>query len=298
VESFIGQVVAMTVSLRHLVVILVGVVLAGGVLLWTQGTFDYAFSSLHLNYKECARNEYGGVFCGEDLEEYDRRAAAAAAPAARPKSPAVTPPAAPGAAPPGPSTPATAPAAMVHVDELARGIEAALTNRGVQNPSCIPVGTKTEKLSCTFQGADGQSGGATVTRLNDPVVRLSVWRRESTDDGGTKIVQLGWTTFDTRTGRFGPLHPSAAAREYEHDAAAKAWVRSIIPAVEAYFADNNTYSGMTLTGLKTTYDQSLDANVYAIKSATATTYCVESTVGGKTWRKAGPAANVERGGCP
>jgi len=83
-----------------------------------------------------------------------------------------------------------------------------------------------------------------------------------------------------------------------YDEAARANVRSIIPSIESYYADNNTYAGMTLAGLQTTYDQALDLSLYVLTSATATTYCVQSTSGSATWHKAGPAAPITSGACP
>src|SRR5437762_9619075 len=56
------------------------------------------------------------------------------------------------------------------------------------------------------------------------------------------------------------------------DSANKANVRSIIPSVESYYADNNTYSGMTLAGLQTTYDQALDLSKYTLAGVADTTY--------------------------
>jgi hypothetical protein len=79
-------------------------------------------------------------------------------------------------------------------------------------------------------------------------------------------------------------------------------VRASIPAVEAYNADNvgnasdidstagtTGYAGMTLALL-----QSYDAGVknVTVGSASSTTYCVKSTVGGKVWYKNGPAADI------
>ena len=92
-------------------------------------------------------------------------------------------------------------------------------------------------------------------------------------------------------------------RDRANDAAAKANVRAIIPDVESYFSDQvptNTYVGMTPAVLKATYDQSIDVTKYVIPAAdlTALTYCVESTSGNKTWRKNGPAAQLENLACP
>jgi type IV pilus assembly protein PilA len=85
-------------------------------------------------------------------------------------------------------------------------------------------------------------------------------------------------------------------RDRANKSAAQANVRSSIPAVEAYFADNNTYSGATLAYLQTTYDQGVKNIV--IQSASSTTYCVESTVGAETFKKAGPGADIVTGACP
>ena len=43
------------------------------------------------------------------------------------------------------------------------------------------------------------------------------------------------------------------ARERASDAAARANIRSAVPAIEAYQADNGTYAGMTEAVLKTQY---------------------------------------------
>jgi type IV pilus assembly protein PilA len=84
-------------------------------------------------------------------------------------------------------------------------------------------------------------------------------------------------------------------RDRANDSAAKANVRAAIPAVEAFFADYNTYAGATPTFLQTNYDQGIK-NI-TIPTATSSTYCIESSVGGKTWRKNGPAADLENTNC-
>ena len=84
-------------------------------------------------------------------------------------------------------------------------------------------------------------------------------------------------------------------RDRANKSAAQANVRSSIPAVEAYFADNNTYAGATLAYLQTTYDQGVKNIV--IQSATTTTYCVQSTVGAETFNKNGPGADIVTGVC-
>jgi hypothetical protein len=72
-------------------------------------------------------------------------------------------------------------------------------------------------------------------------------------------------------------------------------VRAAIPGIEAWNADHNGYTGMSLAGLQMTYDAGI-ANV-EIVSANATSYCLQSTAGTPTYHKAGPAADILPGPC-
>ena len=84
-------------------------------------------------------------------------------------------------------------------------------------------------------------------------------------------------------------------RDRANNSAAKANVRAAIPAVEAYNADRNAgYSGMTLTDLQS-YDQGVK-NV-TVASASPATYCIQSVVGQRTWKKDGPGADLESTAC-
>jgi prepilin-type N-terminal cleavage/methylation domain-containing protein len=82
------------------------------------------------------------------------------------------------------------------------------------------------------------------------------------------------------------------------DSTNKANVRSIIAPISSYYADHQTYVGMTLAGLQT-YDQSLDVSKYTLASITATSYCVQSPqgTGPRIWRRNGPAATVDNNHC-
>jgi prepilin-type N-terminal cleavage/methylation domain-containing protein len=93
-------------------------------------------------------------------------------------------------------------------------------------------------------------------------------------------------------------------RDRANNSAAKANVRAAIPAIEAYNADNlgtaNSagYAGMTVSLLRDTYDSELVTTKLSFPNApTSVTYCVESTVGGKTWRKNGPGQSIENLAC-
>ena len=85
-------------------------------------------------------------------------------------------------------------------------------------------------------------------------------------------------------------------RDRANNSAAKANVRSAIPAVEAYNADNSKgYSGMTLAKL-TAYDQGVK-NVVIVGTPNTSSYCIRSTVGTKTWYKRGPGGDITTNAC-
>jgi len=92
-------------------------------------------------------------------------------------------------------------------------------------------------------------------------------------------------------------------RDRANNSAAKADVRAAVPAVEAYNADNTGtgasagYAGMTVAALQA-YDSAIVPTKLFIKTASATTYCIQSTVAQATWNKAGPGADIVTGACP
>jgi hypothetical protein len=72
-------------------------------------------------------------------------------------------------------------------------------------------------------------------------------------------------------------------------------IRAAIPAIEAYYADHNTYAGVTDDLLRAKYDFGLPR--FAVVRATSKTYCIQSTVNGVSFHKAGPAADIAPGAC-
>ena len=85
-------------------------------------------------------------------------------------------------------------------------------------------------------------------------------------------------------------------RDRAAKAAAQANVRSAIPSIETFFADNNTYVGVNNTAVGTppgaiAYDAGLKVTFDAAQSST-TMYCVYSDVGGYRYHKAGPSGNI------
>ena len=86
-------------------------------------------------------------------------------------------------------------------------------------------------------------------------------------------------------------------KDRANNAAAQANVRAAVPGLEAYAADHATgYTGATSALLQASYDAGIKNIV--VKSATQTTYCIESTVGTSVYKKAGPGAAITSGGCP
>jgi hypothetical protein len=92
----------------------------------------------------------------------------------------------------------------------------------------------------------------------------------------------------------GTFGASGSSSSSSSSSAAEASVRGAVPAIEAYYADNNTYSGATLAALHE-YDYGVE-NVRVV-TAKDLTYCLESTVGGETYSKDGPAADILPGPC-
>ena len=86
-----------------------------------------------------------------------------------------------------------------------------------------------------------------------------------------------------------------SARERANDATAKANIRTAVPAIEAYRADNGTYSGMTEAGLKSQYSPGVQGIV--VVSTGASAYCVRASEGGRAWFKLGPDGAITQTVC-
>jgi hypothetical protein len=73
-------------------------------------------------------------------------------------------------------------------------------------------------------------------------------------------------------------------------------VRSIIPSIESYFSDHGTYASMTISYLKSNYDQAIDVSTYTLGSTlTSTTYCIQATSPNQTAAKNGPSNPIVAG---
>jgi type IV pilus assembly protein PilA len=85
-------------------------------------------------------------------------------------------------------------------------------------------------------------------------------------------------------------------KDRANGAAAQSNVRAAIPALEAYSADTGEYTSATSALLRSMYDQGI--RHIRVKTASATTYCIDSTVGASVYKKNGPAADITAGACP
>jgi type IV pilus assembly protein PilA len=70
-------------------------------------------------------------------------------------------------------------------------------------------------------------------------------------------------------------------RDRANQKSADANVRSAVPAAEAYYSDNGSYAGMTKAQL-TTIDSGLKIDANPVLSDANQTFCMQSSVGGKT----------------
>ena len=84
-------------------------------------------------------------------------------------------------------------------------------------------------------------------------------------------------------------------RDRAQKAAAQANVRSAVPSVEAYYQDNNTYSGMDVTVLRLSYDAGIKLS--AVTGTSDTNYCISDKVGNYTYYKLGPQGDISSGVC-
>ena len=86
--------------------------------------------------------------------------------------------------------------------------------------------------------------------------------------------------------------------------AAQANVRAALPSIEAYFSSDVADGGGAgaFTGMTEAKLQAIDANIQLDEDPaplTAATYCIQSTVSGKTWHIAGPGNTAPvTGACP
>lgn len=80
------------------------------------------------------------------------------------------------------------------------------------------------------------------------------------------------------------------------DTTAKANLRGMTPALEAYRFDNGTYRRANPRKLRRRYDKSVDQRI-RIRRKRAASYCAQITINGRTWALRGPGGEPTRGSC-
>jgi len=81
-------------------------------------------------------------------------------------------------------------------------------------------------------------------------------------------------------------------RSRAQNTAGEANVRAAIPSAEAFYADNNTYAGMTVAKLKT-IDSGLSSSVIVSGTPTSSAYCLAASgKAGTSWYYLGPGGSI------
>ena len=79
---------------------------------------------------------------------------------------------------------------------------------------------------------------------------------------------------------------------------AQANVRTVVPALTAFYTEHSTYAGATLTTLRETYDLQIDdsaASHYKISDLSGSSYCLQNHVGDWYAWTTGPNAPIDAG---
>ena len=85
-----------------------------------------------------------------------------------------------------------------------------------------------------------------------------------------------------------------------HKSAAESDLRALIPDIESYYSDNNTYTGIDVATLKASYDQSINTAgppgpTYVVSGGTDIDYCASVEESGQVAKKDGPDEPVVAG---
>jgi hypothetical protein len=85
-------------------------------------------------------------------------------------------------------------------------------------------------------------------------------------------------------------------RDRQNDSSARTHVRRVADAVDAYHVARGSYAGLT-SAVLVFQDGDLRHWSYGVTRTGADAWCVDATVGGRTWHLTIPGGEVTRGGC-
>ena len=85
-------------------------------------------------------------------------------------------------------------------------------------------------------------------------------------------------------------------RDRDSDSDARAHLRQAGEAADGYRVDRGSYAGLTPAALER-QDSRLAASDFRVTLLGRATYCLETTVRGRTWHLVGPAGDLRRGSC-
>lgn len=128
-----------------------------------------------------------------------------------------------------------------------------------------------------------------LTKINKGMSRLS--GRLSKEEGGFTLIELLIVLVIIGILLAIAVPSYLGFKKRAEKQASNSQVRAAIPAVEAFYADNSTYAGITLAGLKASYDSGLDAGL-SFSGLSATAYTISATEGTCTASVTGPGGTI------
>ena len=94
-----------------------------------------------------------------------------------------------------------------------------------------------------------------------------------------------------------PITSFASLRRNASDTSARVSLQAALTQVEAFRLQHGTYTGLTTERLDDRGRRRGKRPLYALTRLSATTFCISSTVGDRSWMKVGPSGRVVRGTC-
>jgi hypothetical protein len=178
---------------------------------------------------------------------------------------------------------------------------------GIAAAGFLPTLGFSSTTSTTSTTTIGLVVGTQTTTLSAAKLESTVYQLTGRKLRSVTIV----ITVDGKTAAVGPATAYKAFIIRAHQATATNHLRTVLPDVESYNADNvgarndpdrnastRGYAGMTMTILRDRYDATLSLRAIDIVRTTRTGYCLQAAVMREVVFKNGPAALFKLGRCP